>query len=58
MAIFSESAVSNLSVVDSRGVGVLAIALEFAMFLWMFITLMRSDVKRAFESGEQETLAT
>jgi hypothetical protein len=55
LAIVSSSniahSVSNLSGVDSRGVGGLAIVLSFAMCLWMFITLRRSDVKRTFESG-------
>ena len=48
---------SKLSGVDSRAVGLLAIAVGFAICLWMFRTLMRPDVKRAFEAGWQETLA-
>ena len=48
---------SRLSGVDSRATGLLAISVGFAMFLFMFITLMRPDVKRAFEAGRQETLA-
>ncbi len=48
--------ISKLSGVDSRAVGLLAIAIGFAMCLWIFRTLMRPDVKRAFEAGWQETL--
>lgn len=48
---------SQLSGVDTWVVK-LAPALGFAMFLWMFRTLIRPDVKRAFESREQANLAT
>jgi hypothetical protein len=55
--------VSKMTGIDSW-VGIqFVLAFSFLAFLWIFITLMRPDVKRAFESGEpqsgkQETLAT
>ena len=48
---------SNLCGIDSWVVKLVPV-LGFAMFLVMFIILMRPEVKRAFESGKQEQLAT
>ena len=58
LAIFFSSdfvlLVSRLSGIESWIGLELVVALSFAMCLWIFRTLMRPDVKRAFESGEQE----
>ncbi len=48
--------VSEVSGIDSWVASELAIALGFALFLWIFVTLQRPDVKSAFESGGQENL--
>jgi hypothetical protein len=49
---------SRVSGIDSSILLSLVLVLSFVMFLWMFITLRRPDIKRAFESGGQGTLAT
>jgi hypothetical protein len=50
--------VSTMSGVDSVAVIEFAVVLGFAMFLWICITLMRPDVKTAFESKQQKNFAT
>ena len=50
--------VSEHSRIDSLVALEVAVVFYCASLLWMFITLRRPDVKRAFESGGQETLAT
>jgi|TARA_Y100000310_G_scaffold279711_3_gene299003 hypothetical protein len=46
--------VSEVSGIDSWVALALGIALGFALFLYIFVTLLRPDVKSAFESGRQE----
>ena len=41
--------------IDSRVVIELIVALHFAIFVWVPRTLMLPDVKRAFESGQQQS---
>ena len=50
-------AVSGLSGIDSRAGLELAVALGFAVFLWIFRTLARPDVERAFQLRKQPHLA-
>ena len=50
--------VSEMSGIDSWVASELGIALGFALFLYIFVTLRRPDVKSAFESGGQENFAS
>jgi len=49
---------TGLSGINSRVIIELILALGFVMFLWIYITLSRPDVKKAFESEKLESLAT
>lgn len=49
--------VASLTGIRSRAVLVTPLVVAFATFLWMFMTLRRGDVARAFDS-EQATPAT
>ena len=49
---------TEMSGIESRAVMLLAETVAFAMVLFMLICLMRPDVKKAFQSGKQEVVAT
>ena len=55
VVVFSSEFVSEQSGIDSPIVIELILALHFAIFVWVLRTLMLPDVKRAFESGEQQS---
>ncbi|MEO2018738.1 MAG: hypothetical protein ABGZ53_30690 [Fuerstiella sp.] len=50
--------VSDLSGIDSRGGIAVAIALFFAMFLWICRTLVRPDIEKAFHAERQQRSVT
>ena len=49
---------SEMSGIESRAVMLFAEIAGFALCLFMLICLMRPDVKKAFQSGKQEAVAT
>ncbi len=55
VVVFSSEFVSEQIGIDSPIVIELILALHFAIFVWVLRTLMLPDVKRAFESGQQQS---